>query len=78
MVFCNDKMFQTFQTIKIVTILILIDGFLQYIKTYDVLKTQDVTILILIDGFLQSYFNGSNTDKLFIVTILILIDGFLQ
>ena len=41
------------QTDKIVTILILIDGFLQYkqIKTYDLLKT--VTILILIDGFLQ-------------------------
>ncbi len=37
-----------------VTILILIDGFLQYkqIKQYHIIDT-DVTILILIDGFLQ-------------------------
>ena len=39
--------------VTIVTILILIDGFLQYI--YDVLRNSlpKVTILILIDGFLQ-------------------------
>ena len=36
-----------------VTILILIDGFLQYVNNYE-LDTEDVvTILILIDGFLQ-------------------------
>ena len=37
-----------------VTILILIDGFLQYSITRVVDIDQDVTILILIDGFLQS------------------------
>ena len=37
-----------------VTILILIDGFLQYSKLVDTeLILIDVTILILIDGFLQ-------------------------
>ena len=41
-------------TLTKVTILILIDGFLQY-GIYEPVKTQDnyVTILILIDGFLQ-------------------------
>ena len=62
-----------------VTILILIDGFLQY-KITDTLEhcTEMVTILILIDGFLQ-YKNSinivSNNNS---VTIHILIDGFLQ
>ena len=38
---------------EMVTILILIDGFLQFNK-YHLLKTDEyVTILILIDGFLQ-------------------------
>ena len=36
-----------------VTILILIDGFLQLQKLSKVLITNGVTILILIDGFLQ-------------------------
>ena len=36
-----------------VTILILIDGFLQYKNCSDWEKGQKVTILILIDGFLQ-------------------------
>ena len=70
-------MFNNFKIIRTVTILILIDGFLQYkvIKMNN--KKEEVTILILIDGFLQC----KNTDTLFIrigVTILILIDGFLQ
>ena len=39
-----------------VTILILIDGFLQYKKTFDVVFEEKVTILILIDGFLQYLF----------------------
>ena len=61
-----------------VTILILIDGFLQY--SYNRVKNHyiDVTILILIDGFLQcrnSTRYGTPYSK---VTILILIDGFLQ
>ena len=37
----------------VVTILILIDGFLQYNKTKIKEDTISVTILILIDGFLQ-------------------------
>ena len=64
--------------VDIVTILILIDGFLQcrylYQKVYIV---QSVTILILIDGFLQYKSPVKNTIYI-IVTILILIDGFLQ
>ena len=39
--------------IKNVTILILIDGFLQFWKAWYYRKYEDVTILILIDGFLQ-------------------------
>ena len=39
-----------------VTILILIDGFLQLGLTYKKVKANPVTILILIDGFLQSFF----------------------
>ena len=37
----------------LVTILILIDGFLQYIPGAGTKAAYDVTILILIDGFLQ-------------------------
>ena len=36
-----------------VTILILIDGFLQYKHALDAFDELNVTILILIDGFLQ-------------------------
>ena len=36
-----------------VTILILIDGFLQLKVAYSYTHNKDVTILILIDGFLQ-------------------------
>ena len=61
-----------------VTILILIDGFLQSIRyLIDILMVKIVTILILIDGFLQ-YNNISPIECDCIVTILILIDGFLQ
>ena len=66
-------------SIKEVTILILIDGFLQsdYWNNKDC-SEWEVTILILIDGFLQyiskKYIDEAVTD----VTILILIDGFLQ
>ena len=60
-----------------VTILILIDGFLQSRRgVYDGFK-RIVTILILIDGFLQSIIFSLLNFPLF-VTILILIDGFLQ
>ena len=44
-------MFQNFKSI--VTILILIDGFLQYTLEIIVMYLKNVTILILIDGFLQ-------------------------
>ena len=63
---------------EFVTILILIDGFLQYYNFYVVISTKiGVTILILIDGFLQ-YDNQRFWEKVKRVTILILIDGFLQ
>ena len=78
MVFCNiiDDILTIME--NKVTILILIDGFLQSIKqvTLDIFY-RDVTILILIDGFLQygqEVVKKSNIN----VTILILIDGFLQ
>ena len=54
MVFCNVKSNQENCIEEVVTILILIDGFLQY--DTDALGDQKeilVTILILIDGFLQ-------------------------
>ena len=51
---------------KGVTILILIDGFLQYKVAYNYYGKKEVTILILIDGFLQlktRYFKAKNHDK---------------
>ena len=36
-----------------VTILILVDGFLQYKFATELIKANSVTILILVDGFLQ-------------------------
>ena len=77
MVFCNTWFIEVQAFLAIVTILILIDGFLQY-------RTNKPS-----HGFLRShnpYFNRwfsaiklSNTNiKLNSVTILILIDGFLQ
>ena len=60
-----------------VTILILIDGFLQSRRGVKNGKTAVVTILILIDGFLQ-YCSSALLCPSAIVTILILIDGFLQ
>ena len=60
-----------------VTILILVDGFLQFFRINLLKLLSMVTILILVDGFLQfktllGYMGGE------IVTILILVDGFLQ
>ena len=62
---------------NVVTILILIDGFLQYSFEVVYYPPWLVTILILIDGFLQCihHLKSKNNNK---VTILILIDGFLQ
>ena len=45
-------MFENYKLIK-VTILILIDGFLQCEKMDRIEALKNVTILILIDGFLQ-------------------------
>ena len=53
MVFCNgDYMYEDDFELK-VTILILVDGFLQSFKHTDKKLADAVTILILIDGFLQ-------------------------
>ena len=60
-----------------VTILILIDGFLQFVVVRIGSDDLSVTILILIDGFLQSN-TATKTKFIRFVTILILIDGFLQ
>ena len=46
-----------------VTILILVDGFLQYSQKKDGKKAKEVTILILVDGFLQSVI-GNNKKTL--------------
>ena len=53
MVFCNIKSIDTYIDYDNVTILILIDGFLQYNMNKYLKNMQKVTILILIDGFLQ-------------------------
>ena len=54
MVFCNLKGVNMDLKFKIVTILILIDGFLQLSEADFNISDNLVTILILIDGFLQS------------------------
>ena len=53
MVFCNLNGMNGNTPLKGVTILILIDGFLQSEKNCYSDKFLTVTILILIDGFLQ-------------------------
>ena len=59
MVFCNKSCRYRLERNYNVTILILIDGFLQYSKESLSGIFHLVTILILIDGFLQSQkFNG--------------------
>ena len=60
-----------------VTILILIDGFLQFGYLAIGYSDDPVTILILIDGFLQFNMDKNKKEEIY-VTILILIDGFLQ
>ena len=77
MVFCNSFNVAGLSDRLVVTILILIDGFLQYIKKEHYLVQISVTILILIDGFLQ-YKKEHRKIYESQVTILILIDGFLQ
>ena len=53
MVFCNLEGQKIYNDYITVTILILIDGFLQYSFGYNSSFQDYVTILILIDGFLQ-------------------------
>ena len=53
MVFCNEDVPSHSDDTTSVTILILIDGFLQYKYGADRFDLEIVTILILIDGFLQ-------------------------
>ena len=52
MVFCNSKIVAK-KDINTVTILILVDGFLQWWKNENKYRQIKVTILILVDGFLQ-------------------------
>ena len=60
----------------VVTILILIDGFLQYMNE-PIKNSEYGSQSYLIDGFLQ--YRRNKTDSIAVyVTILILIDGFLQ
>ena len=77
MVFCNFKYFNGANTDKLVTILILIDGFLQYncSRAYFYCRRHN--------PYFNRWFSAilSNTNykvSLDTVTILILIDGFLQ
>ena len=77
MVFCNKTAINEYKYLVEVTILILIDGFLQYVYNRVYFTKNKVTILILIDGFLQSK-NVKMKVLRSAVTILILIDGFLQ
>ena len=53
MVFCNMFKVIVFKQETKVTILILIDGFLQFNEYGSFINEENVTILILIDGFLQ-------------------------
>ena len=53
MVFCNNVWLNGIRNVWNVTILILIDGFLQYKAISMNYDKKEVTILILIDGFLQ-------------------------
>ena len=55
MVFCNNKRINYEKTEQQkVTILILVDGFLQFYSDGNTYEITPVTILILVDGFLQS------------------------
>ena len=53
MVFCNEDREWELRIRYEVTILILIDGFLQFKQVKRHIIINNVTILILIDGFLQ-------------------------
>ena len=78
MVFCNTESYDDSKNGVQVTILILIDGFLQYIK-----KTNRIRTNACHNPYFNRWFSAISNmkkymTKLSIVTILILIDGFLQ
>ena len=78
MVFCNNVTIRLEYKERTVTILILVDGFLQFEEMdKDEKIINIVTILILVDGFLQ-FINNCTYLRFNEVTILILVDGFLQ
>ena len=77
MVFCNHSIIKFLKKYNDVTILILVDGFLQLEALLMKRTLKNVTILILVDGFLQ-YNRHIETVLKCSVTILILVDGFLQ
>ena len=58
MVFCNKEDGRYYPDYENVTILILVDGFLQFIKERLNMNNMTVTILILVDGFLQFGFGA--------------------
>ena len=78
MVFCNDFIRGRYIDDIHVTILILIDGFLQYkqIKTYNLLDTSHNPYFNR--WFSAMHLEAMSDDDNIVVTILILIDGFLQ
>ena len=65
MVFCNNGNNIAECDLSHVTILILIDGFLQFLVYKQSIIKKEVTILILIDGFLQFIMlvNMNNEEK---------------
>ena len=78
MVFCNCDVRGGYTLPKIVTILILIDGFLQLKELKCKLDDNDSH-----NPYFNRWFSAISRSKLFfrqngLVTILILIDGFLQ
>ena len=78
MVFCNTVSKKNINIYNLVTILILIDGFLQYIMV-QVIKVKGESH----NPYFNRWFSAIGNDEssiivIMFVTILILIDGFLQ
>ena len=78
MVFCNNICYLDYKAQKEVTILILIDGFLQSLKDFN-LKNDDIGHNPYFNRWFSAITNQVGK-HIFVknVTILILIDGFLQ
>ena len=77
MVFCNRRSITEKEFKEVVTILILIDGFLQFI-----LGVMPIIFQKSHNPYFSRWFSAIHTDRILadcnIVTILILVDGFLQ